>query len=82
MDHVKASLDEMVSFNPKDVIFLLNKWDTLLDDDEQLQFNKKIEKEIQNIWKDVDPGRILRLSMNKVWSHSSIIYIFFIESFL
>lgn len=82
MEHVKASLDEMISFNQKDVIFLLNKWDTLLDGDEKLTFYEKIQKEIQSIWKEVGPGRILRLSMNKVWSHSSIIYIFFIEYFL
>lgn len=79
MDHVKASLDEMVSFNPKDVIFLLNKWDTLLDDDEKSTYYKKIQKEIQSIWKEVGPGRILRLSMNKVWSHSLIIYIFLLN---
>lgn len=26
---LRNSLDEMVSFNPKDVFFLLNKWDTI-----------------------------------------------------
>lgn len=56
----------MFSFDHGDVIFLLNKWDTLLDDDEQYTFFETAKEKIRSIWKSVRPQRILKLSMNKV----------------
>lgn len=70
MEHVKNSLKGMVSFDHDDVIFLLNKWDTLLDDDEKDTFFESSKKHISNIWKEVKPDRILKLSMNKVCKHT------------
>lgn len=64
LDHVKKSLKGMVCFDPDDVIFLLNKWDTLLHDDEKEMFFKTTEEHLRHIWKDVKSERILRLSMN------------------
>lgn len=69
LEKVKESLDEMVSFDHEDVIFLLNKWDTLLEDDEpNIHFEKTLER-IKSIWKEAKPTRILKLSMNKVNIH-------------
>lgn len=56
----------MVSFNHDDVIFLLNKWDALLHDDEKETFFEESKELIGSIWKKVQDDRILRLSMNKV----------------
>lgn len=66
LDHVKRSLEEMVSFDPKDVIFLLNKWDTFLEDDDRKGFFEDINKELCSIWENVNPTRILKFSINKV----------------
>lgn len=56
----------MVSFNQKDVIFLLNKWDTLLDDDDKITFYENTQTQIRKIWKEVKSERIMKMSMNKV----------------
>lgn len=56
----------MVCFDHGDVIFLLNKWDTLLDDDQKDMFFETTKEHLSNIWKDVKPDRILKISMNKV----------------
>lgn len=66
LEKVKESLDEMVSFDHEDVIFLLNKWDTLLEDDEPNIHFEESRKRINSIWKEAKPTRILKLSMNKV----------------
>lgn len=77
MEHVKNSLKGMVSFDHDDVIFLLNKWDTLLDDDEKDTFFESSKKHISNIWKEVKPDRILKLSMNKAFKdHASLFQCF------
>lgn len=65
----------MVSFNHDDVIFLLNKWDSLLDDDEKETFFERSKKVIGSIWEKVQDDRILRLSMNKVCTRSSFLRI-------
>lgn len=62
----------MVCFDRGDVIFLLNKWDTLLDDDEKDMFFKTTKENLSNIWKDVKSDRILKLSMNKVFTLSLV----------
>ncbi|XP_065922696.1 uncharacterized protein in xynA 3'region-like [Magallana gigas] len=67
LEKVKESLDEMVSFDHEDVIFLLNKWDTLLEDDEQKIYFEDTKKRIRSIWKETKPTRILKLSMKKAF---------------
>lgn len=61
----------MVSFNHDDVIFLLNKWDTILPDDEEKTFFEESKELIGSIWEKVQVDRILRLSMNKVCTSNS-----------
>lgn len=56
----------MVSFNPEDVIFLLNRWDTMLEDDEKDEYFESTKTRIRSIWKKTKDTRILKLSMNKV----------------
>lgn len=71
---MKESLDEMVSFDHEDVIFLLNKWDTLLEDDEQKIYFEDTKKRIRSIWKETKPTRILKLSMKKVYVHIHVLF--------
>lgn len=66
MEHLRSSLEGMVSFDHDDVIFLMNKWDTLLDDDEKDTFFESAKENLSSIWEAVKPQRILKLSMNKV----------------
>lgn len=61
----------MVSFDPYDVIFLLNKWDTFLKADRKEKFFKDTKKELCTIWENVKPTRILKFSMNKVFKKNS-----------
>lgn len=65
---MKSSLNEMVSFDDDDVIFLLNKWDTLLDDEKQHMLFERTKEKLHSNWKAVRPRRILKLSMSKVLS--------------
>lgn len=43
----------MVSFNYDDVIFLLNKWDIILFDDEEKMFFEELKEFIGSIWEKV-----------------------------
>lgn len=74
LEHVKSSLQGMVSFDHDDVIFLLNKWDTLLDDDEKDTFFESAKENLSSIWKAVKPQRILKLSMNKAFEEQSHLF--------
>lgn len=58
----------MVSFNPEDVIFLLNKWDTLSHEDEELLENyfEETKEKLRKVWNDVDESRIFKISASKV----------------
>lgn len=49
-------MDEMVSFNLKDVIFLLNKWDIIVYVKEKKceEYFEKIKKDICIFWKEID----------------------------
>lgn len=58
----------MVSFSPKDVIFLLNKWDTVSHEgDDQLDtYFDETKENLRNMWNDVDESRIFKISATKV----------------
>ena len=64
-------MNSMVSFSPKDVIFLLNKWDTISnEDDDQLEsFMEETKECLHKWWKDVDDSCIFRTSATKVTVH-------------
>lgn len=58
----------MVSFTPEDVIFLLNKWDTIshLDVEQQNTFFEETTESLHKLWKEVDDSCIFRNSAIKV----------------
>lgn len=68
LSKVNQSLDKMVSFSPEDVIFLLNKWDTI--DHESVQklenFFEQSKKSLHKNWEKVDDSCIFRISAIKV----------------
>lgn len=61
-------MDEMVSFNPKDVIFLLNKWDTIahVNEKKRKEYFEKTKKDIRTSWKETDDSYIFQISAVKV----------------
>lgn len=64
---MNKSQKEMVSFSRSDVIFLLNKWDALLKDDDKEDFFERSKSQIRDLWPGVDNIRVLKISMNEVW---------------
>lgn len=58
----------MVSFSPKDVIFLLNKWDTIahVDDEHKEKFLEKTKQNLRKSWKEVEDSCIFMISAYKV----------------
>lgn len=58
----------MVSFSRKDVIFLLNKWDTIShEDDGRLEnYFEETKEKLRKVWNDVDESRIFKMSAIKV----------------
>lgn len=68
LSKVNKLMAGMVSFSPKDVIFLLNKWDTISHEDEgQLEtYFKETKEKLRKVWNDVDESRIFRISAKKV----------------
>lgn len=61
-------MDGISTFKLKDVIFLLNKWDTIshMDDTEQKQFLKETREHLRKLLKDVDEPCIFKTSATKV----------------
>lgn len=61
-------MDGMVSFSPKDVVFLLNKWDTIshVDVEGQRAFFEKTKTSLRKVWKEVEDSRIFKISASKV----------------
>lgn len=57
----------MVSFDPSDVIFLLNKWDTLIFVEESEEsFYKSMKDNVSKLWKDVRGDYILKSAGGRV----------------
>lgn len=65
---MNQSLDKMVSFSPEDVIFLLNKWDTIAHESVQKleNFFEQSKKSLHKNWEKVDDSCIFRISAKKV----------------
>lgn len=58
----------MVSFSPEDVIFVLNKWDTISHehDDKMDKFYEETKAYLREVWDKVDETRIFKISAKKV----------------
>lgn len=61
-------MEGMVSFSRKDVIVLLNKWDTIAheDDEHQEAFFEKTKQDLRKYWKEVEDSCIFMISAAKV----------------
>lgn len=68
LSQVKDSMDKMVSLSPENVLFLLNKWDTIShEEDEQLEkFIEETKECLHQWWGEVDDSCIFKLSASKV----------------
>lgn len=66
MEHTRTSMPKMVCFKPEDTIFLLNKWDVLLEDDDKVNYFEKVKKTLQSEWKEIDDNNILKISAGRV----------------
>lgn len=55
----------MVSFSPNDVIFVMNKWDSLFMETElkKKKYTESAKKSLQTVWRDVADDCILQLSV-------------------
>lgn len=65
LTHVQNLRNQMVSFSPNDVIFVMNKWDSLCMETElkKKEYTENTKKSLQTVWRDVDDDCILQLSM-------------------
>lgn len=61
-------MDQMVSFSPRDVIFLLNKWDVIAHEEEEKceRFFENTKYILRRSWKEVDDSCIFKISATKV----------------
>lgn len=66
-EKVKGKMEEMVSFDPSDVVFLLNKWDSLIFEEESEElFYKTMKDNVRNLWKDARGDYILKSAGGRV----------------
>lgn len=67
LSYVRDSMNQMVSFCPEDVIFLLNKWDTLSDEDEREieKYLKKSKEILHRYWEELDESCVFKISATK-----------------
>lgn len=74
LSKVKDSMDGMVSFSPEDVIFLLNKWDSISHEDVEQQetYFEETKKYLHQTWKKVDDSCIFKFSAKKVSKYNVI----------
>lgn len=67
-----AKDNEMPCFDPKDVIFVTNKWDTICcDDDEDNEAERdrtwrSLKSELKKEWPKVQEGNIFKLNLKEV----------------
>lgn len=68
LSDVKDSMDEMVCFSPEDVIFLLNKWETISheSDDKIKSFFEETKTCLRKVWEKIDESNIFKISAIKV----------------
>lgn len=67
----------MVSFSPEDVVFVMNKWDSLcMEKDTKIErFQINIMETIRNCWREVDDSCVLKLSVNNCFFSSWFCFI-------
>ncbi|XP_078328855.1 uncharacterized protein LOC144623867 isoform X3 [Crassostrea virginica] len=60
--HVRRSLITMPCFSPNEAIFVLNKWDTILEEDDRRECLDITKEKLHELWKEVDDNNILKLA--------------------
>lgn len=65
LTHVQNLRNQMVSFSPNDVIFVMNKWDSLFMETEvkKNKYTENAKKSLRTVWRDVADDCILQLSL-------------------
>lgn len=78
LSDVRNSIGKMVSFSPKDVIFLLNKWDSIAHEDNEIQeaFLEKTKLNLRKSWKEVDDSCIFMISAQKALENTEYTIVF------
>lgn len=63
-------MDKMVCFDPRDVIFLLNKWDSIIfsDDDTEDGVFEEIFEKLSSLWTRIKVDYVLKSAAGKVWN--------------
>lgn len=71
---MKDSMENMVSFDPSDVIFLLNKWDSLIfsDDEPEDEVFNNILRKLKQLWVNVTVRNILKFAAGRVCSITTL----------
>ena len=59
----------MCCFSAEDTIFVLNKWDTIEDDEGKDEFFESAKTKLRTLWKEIDEKHILKLAAVKVSMH-------------
>ena len=60
--HVKKSFTTMPCFCPKDVIFVLNKWDVIRREEDKKEFLKITHKNLHELWEEIEDNNIKTLA--------------------
>lgn len=69
-NHARNVMKQMFCFDPKDVMFVLNKWDSLSEEsNKKKKFYELSKTKIHNIWTDVNDARIISLSATQVLTY-------------
>ncbi|XP_062577144.1 uncharacterized protein LOC134266748 [Saccostrea cucullata] len=65
--HVRQSMSRMYCFDPQDAIFLLNKWDTVIQKkNRKKDLYEELRDTVHEIWEDVKDTNILKFTAAKV----------------
>lgn len=60
--HVRKSFTTMPCFCPKDVIFVLNKWDVISKEQDKKEFLKITQKKLHELWEEIEDNNIKTLA--------------------
>lgn len=56
----------MICYDPEDTLFLLNKWDSIPDEEQRKEHFEEAKHSIHKIWEEITDSHILRISAAKV----------------
>ncbi|XP_078327868.1 uncharacterized protein LOC111109476 isoform X2 [Crassostrea virginica] len=74
IEHVRVSLTKMPCFCPDEAIFVLNKWDTILEEDHRRELIDITKEKLHELWEEIDDNNIFKLA-----AASSFVFVFFFQ---